>query len=161
MKKLFFLLAFLPLFASCNIDGLLDDYFDDLTSLEPTIKNSIDYWAKDQDKTNEEAAALVAVLVEKPAFAGKQGDKLKFQVVLKGSKWGGEPDKLDINYYITGSMTYKSANQVTISVSNYTYLNETWTFTKETKKEDDKDIEWIYLKSGSKSLSLKYHCDKD
>lgn len=161
MKKLFFLLAFLPLFASCNLDSLMDDYFDEMTSLDPHIKNSIGYWAKDMDQTNEEAKALVAVHVEKPAFAGKQGDKLKFQVVLKGDKWGGKPDKLEINYYITGTMTYKSANQCTVSVSNYTYLNETWTFTKETKTENDKDIEWIHLKSGSKSLSLQFHFEED
>ena len=161
MKKLFLLLAILPLFASCDLDGLMDDYFDDMTSLDPHIKNSIGYWAKDQDQTNEEAKALVAVHVEKPAFEAKKGTNLKFQVVLKGDKWGGKPDNLDINYYITGKMTMKSADECTIKVDNYTYLNETWKFTKETKKENDQDIEWIYLESGDKTISFKFHFAED
>jgi len=157
MKKLFVLLAMLPLLFSCDLDG----YIDDMMSLDPHIKNSIGYWAKDMDQTNEEAKALVAVHVEKPSFAGKKGDNLKFQVVLDGDKWGGKPDKLDIHYYITGKMTLKSANECTIKVNSYTYLNETWTFTKETKTESDKEIEYIYLKSGSKSFTLKFHFEED
>lgn len=151
----------LPLLFSCDIEGMMNDYFDDMTSLDPHIKNSIGYWAKDMDQTNEDAKALIAVHVEKPAFAGKKGDNLKFQVVLNSDKWGGDPDKLDINYYITGKMTLKSANECTIKVNSYTYLNETWTFTKETKTESDKEIEYIYLKSGSKSFTLKYHFTED
>ena len=157
MRKFFVFLAILPLLFSCDIDGMIDD----MMSLEPTIKNSIDYWVRDADQSSEEAKALVAVLAEKPAFAGKKGDNLKFQVVLKGDKWGGKPDKLAINYYITGKMSIKSSSECTIKVDNYTYLNGDWTFTKEIKKENDKDIEWIYLKIGSKSLSLKFHVERD
>ena len=163
MKKLFLLMALLPLFASCDLSGLMDDYFDEMTSLDPHIKNSIGYWAKDMDQTNEEAKALVAVHVEKPAFEAKKGDKLKFQVALDGDKWGGKPDKLEINYYITGQITFKSANECTIKVDSYTYLTETWKFTKETKEENGEDIEWIYLESKDKmkSFSLKFHFEED
>ena len=161
MKKLFVLLALLPLIFSCNLNGLMDDYFDDMTSLDPHIKNSIGYWVKNADETSEEAKALVAVHVEKPAFSATKGKTLKFQVVLKGDKWGGKPDKLDINYYITGKMSMKSANECTITIDKYTYLNGTWTFTKETTTENEQEIEWIHLKSGSKSLSLKFHFEED
>lgn len=161
MKKIFVLLALLPLIFSCNLNGLMDDYFDDMTSLDPHIKNSIGYWVKNADETSEEAKALVAVHVEKPAFSATKGKTLKFQVVLKGDKWGGKPDKLDINYYITGKMFMKSANECTITIDKYTYLNETWTFTKETKTENEQEIEWIHLKSGSKSLSFKFHFEED
>lgn len=157
MKKLFVLLAMLPLLFSCDLDG----YIDDMMSLDPHIKNSIGYWAENMDQTNEEAKALVAVHVEKPAFAGKKGDNLKFQVALDGDKWGGKPDKLDIHYYITGKMTIKSADECTIKIDSYTYLNETWKFTKEIKKQNDEDIEWIHLTSGSKSFSLRYHFTED
>ena len=160
MKKIFILLAMLPLLFSCNIDGMIDDMIDDMMSLEPNLKNSIDYWVRDADQSSEEAKALVAFLVEKPAFAGKSGDNLQCQVVLNGDKWGGKPDKLGINYYIIGKLTLGS-NQCTIKIDNYTYLNGTWSFTKETKRENDKDIEWIHLKNGSKSLSLQFHCEKD
>lgn len=161
MKKIFVLLALLPLIFSCNLNGLMDDYFDDMTSLDPHIKNSIGYWVKNADETSEEAKALVAVHVEKPAFSATKGKTLKFQVVLKGDKWGGKPDKLDINYYITGKMFMKSANECTITIDKYTYLNETWTFTKETTTENEQEIEWIHLKSGSKSLSFKFHFEED
>lgn len=161
MKKIFVLLALLPLIFSCNLNGLMDDYFDDMTSLDPHIKNSIGYWVKNADETSEEAKALVAVHVEKPAFSATKGKTLKFQVVLKGDKWGGKPDKLDINYYITGKMFIKSANECTITIDKYTYLNETWTFTKETTTENEQEIEWIHLKSGSKSLSFKFHFEED
>lgn len=161
MKKLLVLLAMLPMLFSCNLDGLFDDYFDEMTSLDPHIKNSIGYWVKDVDETSEEAKALVAAHVEKPAFSGKKGDNLKFQVVLKGGNWGGKPDKLEINYYITGKMTLKSAGECTIKIDGYTYLNGTWSFTKETKRENDEDIEWIHLNSGSKSFSLKFHFEED
>ena len=43
MKKIFILLAMLPLLFSCNIDGMIDDMIDDMMSLEPNLKNSIDY----------------------------------------------------------------------------------------------------------------------
>lgn len=99
--------------------------------------------------------------MEKPAFSATKGKTLKFQVVLKGDKWGGKPDKLDINYYITGKMFMKSANECTITIDKYTYLNETWTFTKETTTENEQEIEWIHLKSGSKSLSFKFHFEED
>jgi len=162
MKKVLVLLAMLPLIFSCNLDGLMDDYFDEMTSLDPHIKNSIGYWVRDTDQSSEEAKALIAAHVEKPAFAGKKGNNLKFQVVLDDDKWGGKPDKLEINYYITGTMSIKSANECTIKIDNkYTYLNETWTFTKETKTESDKEIEYIYLKSGSKSFTLKFHFEED
>ena len=161
MKKIFVLLALLPLIFSCNLNGLMDDYFDDMTSLDPHIKNSIGYWVKNADETSEEAKALVAVHVEKPAFSATKGKTLKFQVVLKGDKWGGKPDKLDINYYITGKMFMKSANECTITIDKYTYLNETWTFTKETTTENEQEIEWIHLKSGSKSLSFIFHFEED
>ena len=157
MKKIFVLLAMLPLFFSCNLDDLIDDY----TSLDPHIKNSIGYWVYDADKNSEEAKALVAVHVEKPAFEGKKGSTLKFQVVLDGDKWGGKPDKFGIHYYITGKMTIKSTNECTIKIDDYTYLNETWTFTKETRKDNNEDIEWIHFKSGSKSFSLKFHFEED
>ena len=65
MKKLLVLLAMLPLLFSCDISGMIDD----MMSLEPNIKNSIDYWVRDADLCSEEAKALVAFLVEKPAFA--------------------------------------------------------------------------------------------
>ncbi len=157
MKKFFVLLAMLPLLFSCDIDGMIDD----MMSLEPNIKNSIDYWVRDADQSSEEAKALVAFLVEKPAFAGKSGANLKCQVVLNGDKWGGKPDKLGWNYYITGKLSLKGSSECTIKIDNYTYLNGTWTFTKETKRENDKDIEWIYLKNGSKSLSLQFHTERD
>ena len=115
MKKIFVLLALLPLIFSCNLNGLMDDYFDDMTSLDPHIKNSIGYWVKNADETSEEAKALVAVHVEKPAFSATKGKTLKFQVVLKGDKCGGKPDKLDINYYITGKMFMKSARSLRTS----------------------------------------------
>lgn len=157
MKKLFFLLAFLPLLFSCD----LDSYFDDLTSLDPHIKNSIGYWVNKVDPASDDAKALVAVHVEKPAFAGKKGDNLKFQVVLNSDKWGGSPDKFEINYYITGKMTISNAGECTIKVNNYTYLNGTWKFTKETKKESDEDIEYVYLTSGEKTVTLKFHFEED
>ena len=157
MKRIFILLAMLPLLFSCDIDGMIDD----MMSLEPNIKNSIDYWVRDADQSSEEAKALVAFLVEKPAFAAKSGAKLKCQVVLNSDQWGGEPDKFGINYYIIGKFTLNGSSSCTIKFDNYTYLNGDWTFTKETKKEDDKDIEWIYLKNGSKSISLQFHCEKD
>lgn len=53
MKKIFVLLALLPLIFSCNLNGLMDDYFDDMTSLDPHIKNSIGYWVKNADETSE------------------------------------------------------------------------------------------------------------
>ena len=157
MKKLLVLLAMLPLLFSCDISGMIDD----MMSLEPNIKNSIDYWVRDADQSSEEAKALVAFLVEKPAFAAKSGSKLKCQVVINSDKWGGEPDKLGFNYYIIGNFTLKNSNSCTIKIDKFTYLNGDWTFTKEIKKENDKDVEWFYLKNGSKSLSLQFHCEKD
>lgn len=150
----------IPMLFSC-LDSLMDDYFDEMTSLDPHIKNSIGYWAKNVDESSEEAKALVAVHVEKPAFSAAKGKNLKFQVVLKGDKWGGKPDKLNINYYITGKMSIKSTNECTINIDSYTYLNGTWTFTKETKKQNDQDIEWIHLQNGSKTFSLEYHFEED
>ena len=90
MKKLFLLLAVLPLFASCDLDGLMDDYFDEMTSLDPHIKNSIGYWAMDQDQTNEEAKALVAVHIEKPGFEAKKGDKLANEAITRYGEYLGK-----------------------------------------------------------------------
>ena len=96
MKRILILLALIPLFASCDINGMIDD----MTRLSPTIKG-YSYSSDGQISLGNEDAnkAFTAFIVAKSKWVGKKGDKVDCQAQVMGDKWGGDPDKLEI-YYI-------------------------------------------------------------
>ena len=157
MKKLLAILAVLPLLFSCDLDSLFEDAFDDMTSLSPTIAGFSFSKQTGTDLGDADATtALTAVIVAKSKFAGSKGEKVDFQVQLRGGEYGGEPDKLDIYYFIKGKLTYVTTSSVDISLSGqFTALNGTWSLTRE--NDGDK----ITLKQGSKVVYLNFWHETD
>ncbi len=148
MKRFFMLFALIPLFASCDIDGM----FDDMTRLSPTIKG-YSYSSDGQISLGNDDAnkAFTAFIVAKSKWVGKKGDKVDCQVQVMGDKWGGDPDKLEIYYFQKGKLTYKSATSCTIKIDGkYNFLDGDWDFVL--SEDGDK----ITLTSGSKTLKLKF-----
>lgn len=153
MKKLLVFLAVLPLLFSCDIDGKIDE----MLKLSPTIKGFSFSKQSGTDLGDADAtSALTAVIVAKSKFEGKKGDKVDFQVQLMGDKYGGDPDKLEIYYFLKGSLTYVSASEVTIAINGkFTALNGTWKLTR----ADNGDK--ITLQNGSKKVELKFWHETD
>ena len=148
MKKLFVLLAMLPLLFSCDIDGMIDD----MMRVSPTIKG-YSYSGDGQiDLGNADASSnFTAFIVAKSKWEGKKGDKVDCQVQIMGDKWGGEPDKLEIYYFQKGKLTYNSATSCTIKIDgDFSFLDGTWDFVL--TENGDK----ITLTSGSKTMKLKF-----
>ena len=148
MKKLLVFLAALPLLLSCDIDGMIDD----MLKVSPTIKGYSFSTQSGTDLGDKDAtSALEAFIVAGSKFEGKKGDKVACQVQLMGDKYGGDPDKLEIYYFLKGQLTYASATSVEISINGkYTALNGTWKLTR----EDNGDK--ITLENGSKKVNLKF-----
>ena len=146
MKRLLVFLAILPLLFSCDIDGAIDD----MLKVSPTIKGFS--FSKDADATS----ALTAFIVAKSKFEGSAGQKVDCQVQVMHGNYGGEPDKLEIYYFLKGSLTYVSSSEVTIAINGkFTALNGTWKLTR----ADNGDK--ITLQNGSKKVELKFWHETD
>lgn len=150
MKKLFALLALLPLLFSC--DGKLGDSF----RLSPTIKG---YAYRFDSKTLDDADAqkvLSAVYIGTSKWEGKKGDQVQFQVQLNKNTYGGTADKLEINYYQEGTCTYESPTSVTLKINGqFTAINGTW----ELSREDDGNK--VTLVSGNQIMKLEFWHEED
>ena len=153
MKKLLILFALIPLLASCDLDGMMDD----MTRLSPTIKG-YSYSSDGQIDLGDADAgkAFTAFIIAKSKWVGKKGDKVDCQVQVMGDKWGGDPDKLEIYYFQKGKLTYESATSCTIKIDGkYSFLDGTWDFVLE--ENGDK----ITLTSGTKTMKLKFWHETD
>ena len=101
-------------------------------------------------------SALTAFIVAKSKFEGSAGQKVDCQVQVMHGNYGGEPDKLEIYYFLKGSLTYVSASEVTIAINGkFTALNGTWKLTR----ADNGDK--ITLQNGSKKVELKFWHETD
>ena len=101
-------------------------------------------------------SALTAFIVAKSKFEGSAGQKVDCQVQVMHGNYGGEPDKLEIYYFLKGSLTYVSSSEVTIAINGkFTALNGTWKLTR----ADNGDK--ITLQNGSKKVELKFWHETD
>lgn len=148
MKKLLVFLAVLPMLLSCDIDGKIDE----MLKVSPTIKGfSFSKQSGTELGDADATSALTAFIVAKSKFEGKKGDKVDCQVQLMGDKYGGDPDKLEIYYFLKGQLTYASATSVEISINGkFSAMNGTWKLTRE--EDGDK----ITLENGDKKVNLKF-----
>ena len=153
MKRLLVFLAVIPLLLSCDLNGKIDE----MLKVSPTIKGFSFSTQTGTDLGDADATkALTAVIVAKSKFEGKKGDKVDCQVQLMGDKYGGDPDKLEIYYFLKGTLTYASESSVEISIKGqFSALNGTWKLTR----EDDGDK--ITLENGSKVVNLKFWHETD
>ena len=147
MKKLILLLAVLPMFFSCDF-GLDFDM-----KLSPTIAGASYVVEKPVLGDADAEKALEAVIISGTDWDGKKGETRNFQVQLMGSKYGGEPDKLEIYYYLDGTVSFLSNSSCTIKMKKgFHQIEDTYSFTRYEK--DDK--RYVELKGSSKSMTLRF-----
>ena len=153
MKRLLVFLAVLPLLFSCDIDGAIDD----MLKVSPTMKGFSFSKQSGTDLGDADAtSALTAFIVAKSKFEGSAGQKVDCQGQVMHGNYGGEPDKLEIYYFLKGSLTYVSSSEVTIAINGkFTALNGTWELTR----ADNGDK--ITLQNGSKKVELKFWHETD
>lgn len=152
MKKLFALLALVPLLFSCKLDLNLEDKF----RISPTIKGFAYSFESKKLSDADAQSVLSAVYIGKSKWDGKKGDQVEFQVQLSNGSYGGTADKLELNYYQKGTCTYESPTSVTLKINGqFTAINGTWTLTRE--NDGDK----VTLVNGSQTMKLKFWHEED
>ena len=153
MKKLFVLLAALGLLCACEFD------FD--VKLSPTIAGwsyAVEKAYSQMGNADAEKALEAVIIGGKTGWACKKGETRDFQIQLMGSKFGGKPDKLEIYYFLRGTVTFLSGSSCAIKMKdNFPYIEGTYAIQISTK--DDK--EYVELDGGEKQLKMHFWHETD